>query len=198
MRVYVDGCSMTYGQGLPREYSLAELFKSEGLYPKVCDKSRPGKSNNAIFYDTLENRNNFDIYVLGFTYDNRTHLKFREQDLDLHLTNTFAFDYQVEWDTILEDQCVELHKSYYSLYDNNFYRKLNDFLVDALITKLRSNNKIVIPFSWQHRSTDFDIFYPLYGTKYRISESDTHLNKQGMLHLYHALHHLILNRASHD
>ena len=197
MRVYVDGCSLTYGQGLPREYSLAQLFKSQGLYPDVRDKSRPGKSNIGIFYDTLENKNNFDMYILGFTFDNRTHLKFRDQDIDFHLSRNFAFDYQGEWDSILEDEFVELNRAYYNLYDSNYYRKLNDFLVDSLVTKLRSLNKIVIPFSWQPRSTDFDIFYPLYGKEYWISESDHHLNKQGMMHLYHAIHHLTLNRTMH-
>ena len=198
MRLYVDGCSYTYGYGLSREYSLAQLFKSLGLYSDVCDKSRPGKSNNAIFYHTLENKNDFDIYILGFTFDNRTHLKFRDQDIDSHLSKNFKFNYQGEWDSLLENECAELNRAFYNLHDSNYYKKFNDFLVDSLITKLRSNNKIVIPFSWQHRSTDFDIFYPIYGKKYWISESDSHLNKDGMIHLYHAIQRLISKQTLHD
>lgn len=53
-RLYLDGCSLTYGQGLARQHSLGALFENVGGY-SVCDNSRPGKSNIAMVLDTYQN-----------------------------------------------------------------------------------------------------------------------------------------------
>lgn len=192
MKIYIDGCSLTYGQGLSREKSIGALFKDVGLHEFVVDKSRPGKSNNAIAYDAWENRDLFDVYILGFTYANRTYIKFRDQDIDLHLNSTFDFDYQKLNDKILENVCSDLHQAHYSLYDNNFYKKSNDMIVDTTIAKLTLKNKIVVPFSWEYRATDYKIFYPVYGLDHRISKTDHHLNEKGTRHLFDNLQLILL------
>ena len=83
MKIYLDGCSLTYGQGLPRDKSIGQLLVSIGNH-QVLDKSRPAKSNQAIIFDTWNNRNDHDVYFLGFTYSNRYHIKFRNLDIDLY------------------------------------------------------------------------------------------------------------------
>ena len=64
MRLYIDGCSLTYGQGLPRDQSLGHLFTTQGGY-EVFDASRPGKSNTAICMDTHKYFKDYDVFVLA-------------------------------------------------------------------------------------------------------------------------------------
>ena len=49
-RLYLDGCSYTYGLGLDSTHTLGYLFQYQGEYV-VTNKSRPGKSNLAIAID---------------------------------------------------------------------------------------------------------------------------------------------------
>lgn len=187
MRIYIDGCSLTYGQGLPRDKSLASLFRSIGQHEEVLDMSRPGKSNLAIMQDTWDNRTNFDVYILGFTYASRTYLKVRDLNLDFHNVSEFSVDYQHYFDSNIEESCSVLHKHLYALYDDDFYNKQSDVQVDTIISKLLSMNKIVVPFSWEKRKTDYNLLYPFYGPEYRISKKDYHLNEAGTKHLFDAL-----------
>lgn len=187
MRVYVDGCSLTYGQGLPREKSIGALFKTIGLHETVQDMSRPAKSNSAICYDTWNNKNSFDVYILGFTFSNRSFIKFRDINLDFHNLSNFRIDYQQYYDSMIEKNCTLLHKQLYTLYDSEFYAKQSDILVDSIICKLLSLDKIVVAFSWEKRNIDYDILYPIYGPEYRLSTEDHHLNENGMHHLFDTL-----------
>ena len=93
MKIYLDGCSLTYGQGLPRDKSIGQLLVSIGNH-QVLDKSRPAKSNQAIIFDTWNNRNDHDVYFLGFTYSNRYHIKFRNLDIDLYPSKITNINYQ--------------------------------------------------------------------------------------------------------
>lgn len=196
MKIYIDGCSLTYGQGLPREKSLATLFQTIGLHETVTDKSRPGKSNSAIVYDTWDNRSDFDVYILGFTFSNRIYLKYRELNLDFHSVSTFKVDYQSYYDSIIEQSCTDLHKQIYTLYDGAFYDKQSDILVDTILCKLLSEGKIVIPFSWQNRNTDYKLLYPVYGPEFRLSKNDYHLNEKGMRHLFDTLQLKLLEKRN--
>jgi hypothetical protein len=191
LNLYIDGCSMIYGQGLPREKSIGHLFKSSENYNIVCDNSRPGKSNNAIFYDTMKNRNNYDIFILGFTYSNRTYLKFRDHNIDLHIGKETFVDYQHYWDENLEKIYSDLHKVYYSVYDDVFNHEMNNFLIESLINTLENENKLVIPFSWEKRDTQKKIFYPMYRSSSWISPNDPHLNENATLDLYSKLSQIL-------
>ena len=53
-KLYLDGCSFTYGLNLPPEHTLAYLFSVDGGY-KVTNGSRNGKSNLAIAMDAYKN-----------------------------------------------------------------------------------------------------------------------------------------------
>lgn len=196
MRIYVDGCSLTYGQGLPRDKSIGNLFKTIGLHETVIDMSRPGKSNHAIAFDTWNNRNNYDVYILGFTYSSRFYLRYRDQNIDLHTLSEFGIEYQMYFDNNIESICTNLHKNLYSLYDVRFCNNLSDVIVDSLLVKLISLNKIVIPFSWEKRNIDFDLLYPVYGEKFRISKSDPHLNEIGTKHLFDSLQLELLKKLN--
>ena len=79
--LYLDGCSLVYGDGLPREQSLGNLFKDLGGY-NVTDCSRSGKSNIAIALDAYQSFKDYDVIILGFTFSSRFHLKYNNQNLD--------------------------------------------------------------------------------------------------------------------
>lgn len=196
MRVYIDGCSMTYGQGLPRANSIGSLFKTVGLHETVLDMSRPGKSNQAIVSDTWNHRNDYDVYILGFTYSNRFYIKFRDQDLDFHSLSSFSISYQGYYDNNIEHVCETLHKNLYSIYDSEFYSNQSDIIVESTISKLLSLKKIVIPFSWEKRKVDHDILYPVYNQKFRLSKLDSHLNKEGTKHLFDSLQLELLKKIN--
>ena len=80
-RLYLDGCSLTYGQGIDRQDSLGALFHTRGEY-QVLDQSRPGKSNIAIAFDTYQNFRDYDTFVLGFTYSSRFGFKYHDRNID--------------------------------------------------------------------------------------------------------------------
>lgn len=192
MKVYLDGCSLTYGHGLPREKSIGCLLETIGKH-QVTDKSRPAKSNQAIITDTWNNRNNYDVYFLGFTYSNRYHIKFRNLDIDVYPSKINSIDYQKYNDAIIEDAISMIHKGSYALYDRMFYNQQSDILADTIISKLKSLNKIVIPYSWEKRDTDWEIFYPVYTQEFHISKTDPHLNEKGTKHLFDTLQLMLLN-----
>lgn len=196
MKIYIDGCSLTYGQGIPRDKSIGSLFKTVGLHEIVLDSSRPGKSNLAIAFDTWNSRNDFDVFVLGFTYSNRSYLKFRDLNLDFHSVSKFGINYQGHYDSIIEKNCTDLHKQLYTLYDSNFYARQNDIIADTIISKLKTLKKIVVAFSWEKRNTDYNILYPVYGSEFRISKSDHHLNVDGTRHLFNVLQLKLLEQKN--
>jgi hypothetical protein len=156
------------------------------------DKSRPAKSNQAIIADTWNNRNNYDVYFLGFTYSDRYHIKFRNLDIDMHPSKIINIDYQKYNDAIIEDAVSMIHKGSYALYDRMFYSQQSDALVDMIISKLNSLNKIVIPYSWEKRTIDSEVFYPVYTKEFHISKTDSHLNEKGTMHLFDTLQLMLL------
>ena len=81
-RLYLDGCSFTYGTGLSAESTLAHLLANQGGY-NVRNNSRPGKSNLSIALDAYDNIHNHDIIIIGWTFSSRTYLKYNNIDIDL-------------------------------------------------------------------------------------------------------------------
>ena len=80
-RLYLDGCSFTFGLGLDSKHTLGYLFQHHGDYV-VTNKSRVGKSNLAITMDAYNNFQNHDTIILGFTYASRFYLKSHNHDID--------------------------------------------------------------------------------------------------------------------
>jgi hypothetical protein len=185
-KLYLDGCSLTYGQGLDRQDSLGGLFDTRGNY-RVFDKSRPGKSNMAIAFDTYQNFRDYDTFVLGFTYSSRFGLKYNDQNLDF-FTGFHGQGLGLEPET-LDTAQVEMYKYFYSIFGPPFSGDLSDMLIDTLISFLISQDKKVVGFSWEKRNTSCYLEYPFIGPSDRFN--DGHLNVNGTEKLFNFLQNII-------
>jgi hypothetical protein len=185
-KLYLDGCSMTYGQGLPRDKSLGHLFSTVGGYT-VLDNSRLGKSNLSIVFDAYQNYQNYDIFVLGLTYSSRFGIKYRDKNLDFYAgSHGHGFDLDPE---TLDIAHQEVYKYFYTVFEHPYCNHLSDMLIDTCISFLHSQGKTVFPFSWESRNVKAEIFYPYLGPKDRLT--DGHLNERGTQQLYDMLGNLI-------
>ena len=184
--MYLDGCSLVYGQGLPREESLGSLFQNKGGYT-VLDKSRPGKSNIAIAIDTYKNFNDYDLFVLGFTFSGRFGLKYKNQNLDFY-PGFHKTQKEIDPQT-LDTAHIEMYKYFYTVFESPYCDELSDMLVDTLISFLISQNKKVIGFSWETRNVHTHLEYPYIGPKQRLT--DGHLNASGTDQLFNFLQNLL-------
>jgi hypothetical protein len=185
-KLYLDGCSLTYGQGLPREHSLGHLFSAVGGYA-VLDKSSPGKSNLSIIFDAYHNYQSYDIIVLGLTFSSRFGIKYRDKNLDFYAgSHGRGFDLDPE---TLDIAHQEVYKYFYTVFEHPYCDQLSDMLVDTAISFLQSQGKTVIPFSWEPRNVKSTIFYPYLGPKDRLT--DGHLTEHGTQKLYDMLGGLI-------
>ena len=185
MKAYIDGCSLTYGHGLPRNQSLSHLFSSLGGY-EVLDKSFPGKSNMALCFDTYQNRHSFDVFILGFTYSNRFGIKYHDQDLKFfagHHGNGFGLDPED-----LDQSHSMVQKYFYTVFGHPYCDQLSDMLIDTTVNFLKKD-KIVLAFSWEKRNTEVDLYYPYISIEDRLP--DGHLNQNGMIKLFHTLQNIL-------
>jgi hypothetical protein len=185
-RLYLDGCSLTYGFGLNREDSLGSLFDIRGSY-QVLDNSRPGKSNIAIVFDAYQNFQNYDTFVLGFTYSSRFGIKYHDQNLDF-FSGFHGGPSGIEPQT-LDTAHVEMHKYFYSIFGPPYSNDLSNMLIDTLISFLISQNKKVVGFSWEDRKTICHLEYPFIGPSGRLN--DGHLNVKGTEELFNFLQNII-------
>jgi hypothetical protein len=182
MKLYLDGCSLTYGQGLERDKSLGHLYKTRGLY-QVTDNSRPRKSNLLIAVDTYENYREHDVFVLGFTFSERFGIKYHNDNLDF-FAGFHGQGLELSSKSLDNTHC-ELHKYFYTVFGNPFCNNLSDMLVDSLVSFLISQGKTVVPFSWQQRATNVEILYPYIMPADRLE--DGHLNESGTIKLFDIL-----------
>lgn len=185
-KLYLDGCSLTYGQGLARQDSLGALFNIRGKY-QVLDCSRPGKSNIAIVFDTYKHFRDYDTFVLGFTYSSRFGLKYHDQNLDF-FTGFHGKGLNLEPDT-LDIAHTEMYKYFYSVFGPPYCNDLSDMLIDTLVSFLISQNKKVLGFSWEKRNTIYQLEHPYIGPSGRLQ--DGHLNAKGTEQLFNFLQNII-------
>jgi len=185
-KLYLDGCSLTYGQGLDRKDSLGGLFDTRGGY-QVLDYSRPGKSNMAIVLDTYQHFRDYDTFVLGFTYSARFGLKYHDQNLDF-FPGFHGRGLSLEPAT-LDIAHVEIYKYFYSVFGPPYSEDLSDMLIDTLISFLTLQNKQVFGFSWEQRKTVCHLKYPYIGSAKRLD--DGHLNVEGTEQLFDFLQNII-------
>lgn len=181
MRLYLDGCSLTYGQGLEREQSLGRLFADQGGYI-VTDNSSPGKSNMTMAVDAYENRHNHDVFVLGWTFASRFGLRYRDQELKFFAGHGREFGLEPN-DLDLAHQ--EVQKYWYTVFESPWSDRLSDMLVDSTVAMLRLDKKTVVAFSWEPRDTDCGVLYPYVPPCDRLD--DGHLTAQGTQRLFHYL-----------
>ena len=190
-RLYLDGCSLTYGHGLPRDESLGRLFEVKGFYD-VKDMSRPGKSNLLMAIDTYKNFQDYDTFVIGFTYSARFGIKYQGQDLDFY-SGFHGQGIEIDQTNInaqsISDAYLEVYKYFFTIFEPPYCDDLSDMLIDGLITFLKSQNKKVIAYSWEQRNTKTGLAYPYIAPKFRLPSG--HLNRHGMQYLYDFLQNLI-------
>lgn len=182
MKLYLDGCSLTYGQGLERKHSLGKLFEELGGYI-VKDNSRPGKSNIAIAYDAYSNIEKYDVFVLGFTFSSRFGLKYKDINLDFY-SGHHGKGFDLVPDNLDKSHSM-IQKYFYSVFESPYCDNLSDMLFDSTVSNLLQHNKKVLGFSWETRNVLNEIFYPYIGPDERLD--DGHLNIQGTKRLYNLL-----------
>ena len=166
-RLYLDGCSMTYGHGLPRHQSLGHLFSTLGAY-QVLDKSFPGKSNMSIVFDTYQHRNDFDVFVLGFTFAERFGMKYQDQELKFFpgfRSDGFGLE-----PMNLDLAHLEVQKYFFTVFEEPYCSQLSDMLIDNIVTLLADRKRLVLPFTWQVRNTDAKLNQFYFGPADRLSD----------------------------
>ena len=172
-KIYVDGCSFTYGHGLDRKYSLANLIGAD------MDFSFPGKSNYNIIYDLYRNIDNFDLFVIGFTFADRVTLW--NNDIPLNVLPTKKdLDrlYQYPGGELLEEKYKDFHMVFYTLFNEDYQNTLSDFIIDGISKILENKNKKMVLFSMEHRNCATNLFYPR--NEISTYQSNGHFTKDGM------------------
>ena len=183
-KLYLDGCSFTYGLHLPPEDTLATLFARDGGYI-VTNQSRPGKSNLAIVMDAYRASQTHDTIVLGFTFSSRFYLKYQDADIDF-LPSRFNLDLKNSINSKQLDQAYnQFHRYFYTMYEPPFCDNLSDMLIDGVCSYILSLGKKLVCFSWEQRNTQQQILYPYIGPDFRLP--DNHLNTQGTRYLFNLL-----------
>ncbi len=180
-KIYVDGCSLTYGQGLDRKYSVGNLLNAD------IDKSRPGKSNTAMVTEIYPDIDLYDIFIIGFTFPVRYTLYNDNMPIEIQpgkdLLNRLI-DHPIG--EFIEKTYSQFFKVLWSLTNEEKLTTLTDFYINSLISLLKEKNKKYVIYSWGNAKCSDQCFFipniPM-NLNYRISQSDAHLNKKGMIEL---------------
>ena len=173
-KLYVDGCSFVYGEGLSRDYALGNLLHAD------LDLSSPGKSNIAMCEDLYNHINQYDTFIIGFTFSSRysfCNKLFERKNL---CVGVLAPNLGSEKD---EKDYEILRDLYIKFSDPDVLDLRTDFYIDSVINLLESHNKKYVLFSWEHRKMKQHKKKVLYiGSMFTIEEklSDGHLNELGM------------------
>ena len=180
-KIYVDGCSFTYGQGLDRQYSVGNLLNAD------IDKSRPGKSNTAMVTEIYPDIDFYDVFVIGFTFPSR--YTFYNDNMPIEIQPGKDFLNQLIGHPIgefIEKTYPQFFKVLWSLTNEEKLTTLTDFYINSLISLLKEKNKKYVIYSWDNAQCSDQCFFipniPM-NLNYRISKSDVHLNKKGMIEL---------------
>lgn len=177
LKLYIDGCSLTYGHGLPREQSLGHLFHELGQY-QVTDMSRPGKSNLAIANDVYLNAATHDVFVIGWTFSSRFGIKYNNENLDFFVGwhgNGAGFK-----DEKLDQAFTQVYKYFYTVFGPPYSDQLSNMLVDTTMAFLQDRKAVA--FSWEPRDTNYSLLMPYFGPEHRLL--DGHLTAEGTRILY--------------
>jgi hypothetical protein len=174
-KIYVDGCSYVYGQGLDRSSSLGALLNA------TTDNSRPAKSNIAIsedLYDAI--KLDYDWYIVGYTFSNRYSFSLNDKPIDIYSSkDQYVLDFEQD-----EIKLTQLHRLYYYFSDVKKLDQRSDYIVDSSIALLEQQNKKFVMFSWEPRMlvNSTKIFYPrkLISNDYCQSKTNYHLTEAGM------------------
>jgi len=182
MNIYVDGCSYTYGYGLDRKFSLANLLSTNSDYT-VTDKSEGSKSNYAMILDLYSTKTEYDLYIINWTFNYRLELKMGNSIVNMTASRTpdiVTFD-----DTFFEKEYDILRDKFFRYASR--YHKLNDFFVDAAANLLKMNNKKFIFSTWEPKCCKEKLLYlpNKFSKNFRQNDCTNweqvgHLNSAGM------------------
>jgi hypothetical protein len=190
-KLYIDGCSFTYGLNLPQTSTLEHLFIESGY--EVTNNSRPGKSNLAIAIDTYNNFQKFDTIVVGWTFASRFYIKYLDNHIDL-LPTRYNIEINAGIDAAeIEESYKKLHKQIYSFFDVDYYNNLSDMLVFQTLNACLAHKKTIAFFSWEKRKVK-KIYYPHISSNHYLECG--HLNADGTFHLYEKLQGILTNDSS--
>jgi len=180
-KIYVDGCSLTYGQGLDRKYSVGSLLNAD------IDKSRPGKSNSAMITEIYPDIDFYDVFVIGFTFSSRYTFYNDNMPIEIHPGKDCS-DRLIGHPIgeFIEKTYPQFFKVLWSLTNEEKLTTLTNFYINSLISLLKEKNKKYVIYSWDNATCSDQCFFIPNIPKnldHRISTSDAHLNKKGMIEL---------------
>ena len=181
-KVYLDGCSMVWGAGLEPKEKLEYLLQSNHNI-SIDNFSQSGKSNHAISIDIYNNFEKYDAFIIGFTWADRFSLGYENGQV-ISIGPNFAAPppepCPIEYEKILND----FHKTFYKLYDIQYWENYSDMLIDSMLSLLEKHDKKVFAFTWEKRKTKL---YKLSNIGISVPysrQSDRHLDAKGMELLY--------------
>jgi hypothetical protein len=188
-RLLLDGCSFTYGLNLQSYQTLNHLFIESGY--NVTNQSRPGKSNNAISFDTYKNFRDADIVVLGWTFGSRWSLEYLDRKIDLLPGREYLELANSQDAQLIEESYLEFYKNFYSLFDPQYWNKYSDMLIDQTAALLQAHQKKFVFFSMEPRDCATKVYVPHIQPSHRLKCG--HLNADGTKSLFERLTRIIEN-----
>jgi lysophospholipase L1-like esterase len=177
-KIYVDGCSFTYAQGLDRVYSVGAQLTA------AIDKSRPGKSNTAIVTELYNDIDKYDTFVLGLTFPSRytfynddtpVEIQPGKQQLDTLVDHPMG--------EFIENTYPQFCKVLWSLTSEQNMNILSNFYLNSIVSLLKEKNKKYVIYSMTSlQCNDTNYFHLTIPStpQYRISSEDIHFNITGM------------------
>ncbi len=177
-KLYVDGCSFTYAQGLDRIYSVGAQLNA------TIDKSRPGKSNTAIVTELFNDIDKYDIFVLGLTYPTR--YTFYNDNIPVEIQpGKTQLDQLIDhpMGEFIEQTYPQFCKVLWSLTSEQNMDILSNFYLNAIVSLLKEKNKKYVIYSilpLQCNDPNYFVSPVPLTTRYRISLEDQHYNIAGM------------------
>lgn len=177
-KLYVDGCSYTYAQGLDRTQSVGARFNAD------LDLCRPGKSNMGIVMDLYPNIDKYDEFILGFTYPSRYTFYNNNEPIDVQPTKNHLGRLKNNiLGKFVEDTYPMFARVLWSLNNDKKMTDLSTFCLAGAISLLKERNKKYVIYSWlPYNVKDDNYFIPTIPNSidYRISKDDSHFNEHGM------------------
>jgi hypothetical protein len=188
-KLLLDGCSFTYGLNLDPHQTLNQLFIESGY--EVINQSRPGKSNNAISFDTYKNFKDVDIVVLGWTFSARWSLEYLDRKIDLLPGREYLEIAHNQDAQLIEESYLEFYKHFYSLFDSQYWNSYSNMLIDQTAALLQAHQKKFVFFSLEPRTCATKVYVPHIHPMHRLKCG--HLNADGTRSLFERLTKMIEN-----
>lgn len=187
-KVYLNGCSLVWGTGLDHEQKLEHLLRSNHSNITVDNFSYPGKSNHLICKDIYDNFENYDAFIIGFTWSSRFSVGHVNGGIMSMGPNFVAGSETLNINrdhvsTAYEEALEDFRVNFYKIYDDSYWKSYSDMLVDSTITLLEKYNKKVLAFTWEERKTKLCKLSRIGQIDY-LRQKDGHLNAEGTRTLY--------------